>query len=292
MVVTLKKEQTDDDHKKEYCEEQLDLSDDKKKTLERDVKDLETAIAKATDGIAATAASIEALDDGITALDKSVAEATAQRKEEHEDYSELMAGNSAAKELIGMAKNRMNKFYNPKLYKEPAAAMFVQISAHVEHKAAPGPPPSAEFGGKKTEESSGVIGMMDDLMKELDQEMTEAEAEEKNDQADYEKMMADSADKRAQDSKSMADNEGAKANLEADLGAHTDDKASAEKELSATNAYISSLHGECDWIIKYFDLRKDARANEIDAMEKAKAVLSGADYSLLQTKSAKFLSRQ
>merc|ERR1719321_1958170 len=35
MVVTLKKEQIDDDHKKEYCETQLDLSDDKKKELER-----------------------------------------------------------------------------------------------------------------------------------------------------------------------------------------------------------------------------------------------------------------
>merc|ERR1719321_942286 len=30
-----------------------------------------------------------------------------------------MASNTAAKELIGMAKNRMNKFYNPKLYKPP-----------------------------------------------------------------------------------------------------------------------------------------------------------------------------
>merc|ERR1719424_1662852 len=47
MAATLKTEQTDDDHKKEYCAAQFDQSDDKKKSLERAVSDLETAIADA-----------------------------------------------------------------------------------------------------------------------------------------------------------------------------------------------------------------------------------------------------
>ncbi len=42
----------------------------------------------------------------------------------------------------------------------------------------------------------------------------------------------------------------------------------------------------CDWLLKYYDVRKEARASEIDALGKAKAVLSGADYSLLQTATA------
>merc|ERR1712072_701885 len=62
---------------------------------------------------------IKVLEDGIKELDKSVAEATEQRKEENEDFTELMASDSAAKELLGFAKNRLNKFYNPKLYKPP-----------------------------------------------------------------------------------------------------------------------------------------------------------------------------
>ena len=41
-------------------------------------------------------AEIEALDDGIKALDKLVAEATEQRKEENEDYTALMASDAAA----------------------------------------------------------------------------------------------------------------------------------------------------------------------------------------------------
>merc|ERR1719324_401595 len=119
MVGVLKQEQQDDNDKKEYCETQFDLADDKKKGLERSVSNLEKAIAKEKEGIAALAEEIAALEAGIVALDKSVAEATEQRKEENAEYSELMASDGAAKELLGFAKNRLNKFYNPKLYKAP-----------------------------------------------------------------------------------------------------------------------------------------------------------------------------
>merc|ERR1719230_81905 len=119
MVTTLKKEQAEDDDKLEYCKTQLDLTDDKLKELGHTKSDQETAISALQEGITTKTAEIDALEDGITALDKSVAEATEQRKEENEEYSQLMAANGAAKELILFAKNRMQKFYNPSLYKPP-----------------------------------------------------------------------------------------------------------------------------------------------------------------------------
>merc|ERR1719389_400785 len=149
MVGTLKKEQLDDDHKQEYCAAQFDLSDDKKKALEKSISDLETAITEAKDGITTLVGEIDALEDGIKALDKSVAEATEQRKEEHEEFTETMSSNAAAKELLGFAKNRLNKFYNPKLYKPPAASLL-QVSAHHQNKKdAPPPPPEAPGAYKK-----------------------------------------------------------------------------------------------------------------------------------------------
>ena len=42
----------------------------------------------------------------------SKAEATSQRKEENEDFTELMAQDSAARELLGFAKKRLNKEFN------------------------------------------------------------------------------------------------------------------------------------------------------------------------------------
>merc|ERR1719379_1804703 len=45
MVITLKKEQTDDDDKKEYCEVTIDHTEDKIKESERTISDLETTIS-------------------------------------------------------------------------------------------------------------------------------------------------------------------------------------------------------------------------------------------------------
>merc|ERR1719261_2096504 len=117
MVVTLEKEQQDDEDKKEYCEKEFEIAEDKKKAVTQELADLETAIADAKEAIPVTAAEIDALDDGIRALDKQVTEATEQRKEEASDYTNLMASNTAARQLLEFSKNRLNKFYNPKLYK-------------------------------------------------------------------------------------------------------------------------------------------------------------------------------
>jgi len=321
MVATLLTEQKDDDAKKTYCAAELDSSDDKKKALERSISDTETAIAKAQEALAALKDSIAALNAGISALDNSVAEATAQRKEEHADFNDLIAQDSAAKEVLNFAKNRLNKFYNPKLYKAPTKrelseedritvnnggtlaptaapggiagtgiTVLADVSLHAQGQVAPPPPPET-FGAyaKKSGENGGVVQMIDTLIADLDKQMTEAKTEEKDAQADYEQMMSDSADKRAADSKSLTEQESEKADTEAALQAHEDEKAAASKELGATLQYIHSLHNECDWLLQYFEARKEARAAEVDSLQRAKAVLSGADYSLVQTRAAKSL---
>merc|ERR1719324_1700062 len=119
MLSLLGKEQQDDNDKKEYCEKLIDKTEDDLKELELSVSDLGKAIADYKERIATLKDELEALEDGIKALDKQVAEATEDRKEEHEENVETITNDNAAKELIGIAKNRLNKFYNPKLYKPP-----------------------------------------------------------------------------------------------------------------------------------------------------------------------------
>lgn len=289
MVATLKTEQMDDEHKKEYCEKQLDSSEDELKGLERTSADLETAIADAEEAISTTKEEIKTLEQTIKELDKTVAEATEQRKAEHEDFNELMASNTAAKELLNMAKNRLHKFYNPSLHvpastPAPDTAVFAEVSSHLFRKEAPPPPPETFGAYQKKSENGGVLSMLDLLIKDLDKEMTEAETMEENSQKDYEGVMKDSAEKRAQSSKSLALKSQMKANLEMDIEAHKESQSSNTKEISAMAKFISSLHTECDWLLKYFDVRKEARASEIDALKQAKAILSGADFALLETK--------
>merc|ERR1719329_1698003 len=99
--------------------------------------------------------------------------------------------------------------------------------------------------------------MIDLLAKDLDKEMTTATAEEKDAQAAYEKAMQDAADTRAQDTKSLTDKNSALADMQSELESQTEEKKSTEKELGATLKYIHSLHGECDWLLKYSDARKE-----------------------------------
>jgi len=283
MVANLKKEQIDDDNKKEYCEKQFDISEDKKKELEMSVSDSETAIDEMEGDIEKLTEEIASLSKGIKKLDKSVADATDQRKKENTEYKELKQSDTAAKEILLFAKNRLNKFYAPKLYKPELlqeSAVFVQVSAHDSSLAAPPPPPeSFNAYSKKSEEGAGVTGMIDLLVKELDAELQEAEINEKDAQKDYEALMAESSTKRADDSKSISDKESSKAAQEEALEQEQDTKAAAGKDLMSTLKYIHSLHGECDWLLKFFDARKEARDGEIDALGKAKAVLNGADFS-------------
>merc|ERR1719473_1456389 len=89
MVVLLGKEQVDDDNKKTYCEAEFDKADDKKKELELNIGDMEKALDEMDEAMTAVKAEIEALEDGIVKLDREVAGATTQRKDEHADFEAM-----------------------------------------------------------------------------------------------------------------------------------------------------------------------------------------------------------
>jgi hypothetical protein len=309
LVVDLKAEQGVDDDKKVYCLAELDKAEDKKKGLDLDISDLEKAIADAEESIATLKSEIAAANDSVKALDKSVTEATATRKTEHDDFVETLAANSAAKDLLGFAKNRLNKFYNPKMYKAaPKRELTEEEQITVNNggtlaptaapggiagtgiglaQVAPAPPPEANLAYKKSGESSnGVMAMIDLIVADVDKEIQEMEVNEKDAQADYETFMSDASEKRAETSKSITDKESAKAETEEELQTNTDSKKSKTVEAMETEKYIGGLHQECDWLLKNHEARKAARSGEIDALGKAKAVLSGADYSLVQMNSA------
>merc|ERR1719379_1298985 len=242
------------------------------------------------------------------------------RKEENEYFKTLMANDAAAKEVLGFAKNRLNKFYNPKLYKAPpkrqlseeqqltlnmggtlaptaapggiagtGVTVFTQISMHRDDAAPPPPPPAVQAYKKKGEESGGVIQMMDSMIADLDKEMQTAEIDEKNAQEEYEEFMSDSAEKRAEDSKAITDKSAAKAEMEAALAKENTDHMSKINELMATAETLAGVHGECDWNLENYEARKAAREGEVESLKKATAILNGADFSLVQRTSKRFL---
>jgi len=309
MVAILGEEQTADDDKKAYCEAELDKTEDEKKALERKVDDLGSALEDTKGMIGTLTEEIAALVDSIKNLDKSVAEATENRKAENAAYRELMAADTAAEKLLAMAGNRLAKFYTPKLYVAPPKqelsaeqritvnmgseaaptepAMFIEVKQHDAGGVAPPPPPET-WGAykKKGEEHGGVVAMLNMLKADLAKEMQSATVDEDDAQAEYETMMADSVEKRRVDSASLSDKEGAKADLESKALKLKEEETATMKEVLSAAETLKNLHLECDWLVSNFEVRKEARAGEVDALKKAKAVLSGADYSFIQMSSA------
>merc|ERR1719240_459905 len=291
--------------------------EDKDGELKRKIAGLDSAVEEMKAGIATLKDDIAALQTGIADLDKSVAEATETRKAEHAEFTTIAAQNNAAVQLLGVAENRLNKFYNPAAYIAPqrrelteeeriyvqsggvdprdaeeAAAAQTGIAGTgitVFGQVAPPPPPATADAYKK-KDAGGPTALIQKLTNDLKMEMRANEMDEKEAQEDYEELMADSAEKRSGDSKTITEKEAQKAGLEGDLDQAVKDNKAAKADLLALGEYIAQLHGSCDFLLENFDVRREARSGEIDAIKKAKAVLSGADYSFVQV--SPFLQRK
>jgi len=170
-------------------------------------------------------------------------------------------------------------------YLQAPPAVLVQISAHraSSHDAPPPPPPETwDAYQNKEQEHNGVVAMLDMLVSDLDKELQEIEVEEKKSQKDYEQMMAESAAKRAADAEAITSKESSKAEMEMQIEKFFEEAHSTLMQANAKAEYEKDLHAECDWLLANFEARKEARAGEVDSLKKAKAILSGADFALLQ----------
>ena len=130
-------------------ESQLDSSEDKAKSLDQTLSDLDKAMESAKETTATLSTEIAALIDGVKALDKSVQEATETRKAENAELKAAMAADKAAKELIGLAKNKLMQFYNSALYTPPPKMELSReqrIAVNMGSEAAPTVAPSGIAG--------------------------------------------------------------------------------------------------------------------------------------------------
>merc|ERR1719482_2056180 len=193
MVAVLKEEQKDDDTQKAFCDQDIAKSEAEKKDTEEAIAASEAFVDETTAESAATADEIKELQKEIKDLDKAVAEATEQRKEEHADFLVFQQQSNAALQLIDKAKNRLFKFYRPTMYKEAPTkelteeekifaasgrsdmiataapeyiagttqTVFAEVRAHSHDDGAPPPPPET-WGAyqKKDGKSNGVIALM------------------------------------------------------------------------------------------------------------------------------------
>merc|ERR1740117_2697327 len=116
-----------------------------------------------------------------------------------------------------------------------------------------------------------------------DAKAMEAEAirAEEDAQKTYEEMVKDTNGSIEEKNKDTVHKSKTKAKAEADLVQAKDDKSAVLLELEQLGNYKAELHGSCDFIVRNFDIRQAARDEEVEALKQAKAILSGANFSML-----------
>merc|ERR1719321_2317889 len=177
----------------------------------------------------------------------------------------------------------MNKFYNPTQYQAPEKAaeddFFAQIAVR---RADPGPAPETFGEYKKSESSSGVIAMIDDMVKDVETDMAEAKRDEEEAQKDYEETMSDAATKRSDDSKLLVTKEGEKAEKTTQLADLKESKRTKSGQLDVLEDKIANLHKTCDFLVAHYAAIREDRLKEEEGLKTAKNVLAGAKVGFLQ----------
>ena len=104
---------------------------------------------------------------------------------------------------------------------------------------------------------------------------TEAVAGEQDAQTTYVKFVTDTGAALEAAERSIAKKEEDAEKEAARLSAIASKKG-AEKELMTLKEYEAQLHTSCDYVLKNFEVRQEARSQEMDSLGQAKAILSGA----------------
>merc|ERR1719248_462100 len=105
------------------------------------------------------------------------------------------------------------------------------------------------------------------MVDDLKSDHTEAKHAEETAQKDYERLMSTSQKSREQMAKSITEKESADAEyMEKIENAKTD-------ALQKLHEFIAGLHADCDFLVENYDVRKEARTNEVEGLKNAKAVL-------------------
>jgi chromosome segregation ATPase len=268
MLADLKAEQKAEYEKHTECEKDLDKTEDEikeatntKEDLDMKHEELKTAIKTLTD-------EITALNKEVSEMEVQLKEAGIQRKAENELFQQAIADQRATVRILQMAMNRLKKFYT-------AGTKFVDIHHH-----APPPPKSSVTNSYEINANSGgVMQLLSTIIADAEGQESALHITEQNQQKNYAEFAAMTTETIETDRKAIAEKTEQKSTAEGELSETEESQLANDAAIAKLEELLSAIHTDCDWLIKYFDIRQKSRAAEMDAIEEAKAILSGADFS-------------
>jgi hypothetical protein len=272
MVAQLKVEQTDEVKKHDWCNGEIHSNEvattkteDLKAGFDMKVDDLSSDISKLED-------EIKNSKSQISDLQLDLQRATENRQKENLDFQKTIADQRATQSILKTALERLAKYYDEEFIQTKGAKGQALLQ-----KGKQTPPTQMEYS--KSSGSTGVMSMIEKLIGEAKELEADAVKGETAAQVQYETLVADTNSSVNGLMKDIASKTGMRAQAAKEKAATEGDLKGAVGELEDLGQTTADLHAECDYLIKNFGTRQEARSQEIEALQQAKQILSGASLS-------------
>jgi len=267
MIKNLRDEEKADIEHRDWCESETKSAEFKNENLQYDQDQLTQKIERADNQKVKLEEEVAKTDEEKNMTLTAMAEALATRNSENAAFKQALKDDSDAVALISQAIEVLSGYYSLLQKKQP------------EYKSNPDTPPETfegDYEGRKSE-GGGIIAILSMIKEDIEKEMKVASEEEAEALKAYEALRADSqATVDALDAKivSLGQDIAGKMKEIADLESVKQNKADSE---AATDAFLTDLGPNCDWVDKYFDSRMSKRKAEMEGLQEAKAILAGAE---------------
>jgi len=272
MVGQLTKEKEDEIKHRDYCVSGLNENEKSTETSERDKSDVTMRIEDLTMTIEKLDKEIETLKAEIVEIQTQLKRAGEDRELENKEFQGTVADQRATQKLLNQALSVLQGFYNKK-----AAAL-----AQTNKQEPAGPPPPPGFKGyKKNSGAGGVMGMIQQIINDAKVMEVEAIKDEEEAQRAYESFVKESNRSVDEKSTGITNKQEDKAKAQGEKTSSEEEKKEHMLTLEQLANSAADLHKSCDFVIKNFDIRQEARDQEIEALKQAKAILSGAKFEFL-----------
>jgi len=267
MMATMKQEEKDDIEQRDWCKEEtfkneqeaaryeykIELVDAKTTKLQTRLFELESTLGETVTNILNTKQEIEKMED--------------TRKEEHATFNQGKADNEGAIKLLGMAIEAMSSYHKNN---------FLQQSPEDKLKEMGMPTETFTDSKKNAQESKGIVGIMEMIVEDLQEEIEKMTKEEVEAQKDYEEELG-AAKKLFEELKvKKTDVETTIAETQKAIGEEDDLKEELTGLLKDEKDYLAGIKPDCDWILKAFDERRVKRAAEMEGLMQAKGQLAAS----------------
>jgi chromosome segregation ATPase len=267
MIDALLQEKKDEIKHKDFCTEALNTNEREQELKQRDIAKLDSKLADLTSTIDTLSKELSTLDAEIAEMNTQMKRAGEDRELENTDFQKTVQDQRATKDLLTRALDVLKGVF---------AKKFLQLEAKEKQEPA-GPPPPAGF--KKYEQSSGaggVMGMIEQIIRDTETLEGEAIKAETDAQKAYEQFVKDSNASIEEKTRSITEKKSEKAAAEEDKTATAEGKETAMSEMQQLSNENADLHKSCDFTLNNFDIRQEARDQEVEALRQAMAILSGA----------------